>query len=175
MLKSTLLSGNARLEQASNGPPSIRKRPPDDDADAVRRIQKALAKFGFKLPKSFPSGPNLEPDGLFGPETEKAVRDFQKDAFPKKMSEWDGRCGPNTLGAMDARLDVNKPAKRVFIPPRNTMSVSQCKRGNPASSSNKPLPPGPTPIPYPNVTLKKPAPARTVRPKRRSIKLMPQK
>ena len=163
MLKSTLLSGNQRLEQASNGPPSIRKRPPDDDADAVRRIQKALVKLGFNLPKSFKSGPNAEPDGLYGPETEKAVRDFQKKAFPGKMSEWDGRCGPKTLAAMDARLATTAPPKGVFLPPRTEMSVSRCQRANPnkaAKPGAKPAagppatPPG-IPVPYPNISLKR--------------------
>ena len=158
MLKSTLLSGNARLEKASLGPPSIRKRPPDDDPDAVRRIQKALVRLGFNLPKSFPNGPKLEPDGLFGPETETAVREFQKKAFPKTMSEWDGRCGPKTLSAMDQRLANDAPAKGVYIPPRMEIGTCRCQRGSPAEPGRKraipslkraATPPG-VPIPYPN-------------------------
>lgn len=153
MLQSTLLSGNTRLEKASLGPPSIRKRPPDDDADAIRRIQKALSSFGFSMPKSFPNGPGLEPDGLFGPETEKAVHGFQKQAFPNKMSEWDGRCGPKTLAEMDARLGTNKVAKPVYVPPKMVVGVCRCARGNP-DLKGKPRsasPASPMPIPYPHI------------------------
>ena len=171
MLKSELLSGNARLQQASNGPPSIRKRPPDDDADAVRRIQKALVKLGHNLPKSFKSGPNAEPDGLYGPETEGAVRDFQKKAFPSTMSEWDGRCGPKTLGAMDSRLGAHVQPKGAFIPPRVEIGVCKCHRGSPATPGKRrriaPAPPAPNP--YPNLTLKRGMISRptTARPTRR--------
>lgn len=142
MLKSATLAGNARLQQASNGPPSIRRRPPDDDQDAVQRIQKALTNFGFDLPKSYPDGPNLEPDGLYGPETEGAVRDFQKQAFASQMSQWDGRCGPNTLEKMDERL-LNQPVKPVgeieCVPAGRGSSPSYCLVKGPS----------PTPIPYP--------------------------
>jgi len=168
MLKSSILSGNTRLDQASNGPPSIRKRPPDDDAGAVRRIQKALVKLGLKLPNSFKLGPNAEPDGLYGPETEKAVRDFQKKAFPNAMSEWDGRCGPKTLAAMDALLATNTPPKGAYIPPRMETGVCRCHRGSPGQTA-KPgarpaarpaaTPPG-IPIPYPNLSLKRGSIAR---------------
>lgn len=145
MLKSTLLSDNQRLQQASNGPPSIRKRPPDDDAGAVQRIQKALSQFGYSLPKSFPNGPNMEPDGLYGPETEKAVRDFQKAEFPGKISEWDGRCGPNTLEKMDARLDAGPvPDKPIIGLPSFGKSATNCKT----------VAPGNTPTPKPAIVAK---------------------
>ncbi|QUL39139.1 peptidoglycan-binding protein [Erythrobacter sp. JK5] len=144
------MSPNSRLQQASNGPPSIRKRPPDDDKDAVQRIQKALASFGFKLPKSFPNGPGLEPDGLYGPETEGAVRDFQKQAFPGQYSQWDGRCGPNTLGKMDQRL-VDNPVRPIgeieCVPAGRGSSPSYCLvRGHPPVL----IPPAP-PVPLPSL------------------------
>ncbi|MDJ0642223.1 MAG: peptidoglycan-binding domain-containing protein [Erythrobacter sp.] len=169
MLKSALLASNARLQQASNGPPSIRKRPPDDDKDAVQRIQKALSRFGFKLPKSFPQGPDLEPDGLYGPETEGAVRDFQKQEFAGQMSQWDGRCGPNTLGKMDLRLAENpvKPTGEIeCVPPGRGSSPSYCLVKAPS----------PTPIPYPTVgkatgkRLHKPLSVGSTRPKRRLVR-----
>jgi peptidoglycan hydrolase-like protein with peptidoglycan-binding domain len=104
MLQSSLLSGNARLEAAAAGGPSVKKAPPADEPDAVRRIQKALAALEFSLPRSFPEGPEKEPDGKFGDETHQAVIAFQKKAFPNQASEWDGRCGPKTLGKMDEML-----------------------------------------------------------------------
>ncbi|WP_454647895.1 peptidoglycan-binding domain-containing protein [Bradyrhizobium liaoningense] len=103
-LESAILAGNDRLEQAAKGPPSIKRRPPDDDADAVRRIQSALVALGFPLPKSFRSGPGAPPDGLFGDETWSAVKAFQQKAFPRTPAEWDGRVGKVTLAEMDRRL-----------------------------------------------------------------------
>jgi peptidoglycan hydrolase-like protein with peptidoglycan-binding domain len=102
-LQSSILAGNARLEQAANGPPSVKRRPPDDDSDAVRRIQRALVALGFPLPKSVPNGPSGDPDGVFGDETLNAVYGFQK-AFSDQPNEWDGRVGKKTLSELDRRL-----------------------------------------------------------------------
>jgi peptidoglycan hydrolase-like protein with peptidoglycan-binding domain len=104
MLNSAILAGNARLDSAASGGPSIKKAPPPDDPDAVGRIQKALAALGFSLPISFPDGPTNEPDGKFGDETFKAVIAFQRREFPDAPGQWDGRCGKNTLGRMDELL-----------------------------------------------------------------------
>ncbi len=112
-LQSTILAGNARLEQAAAGGPSVKKAPPADDPDAVRRLQRALVALGFPLPKSFPLGASGEPDGKFGDETFTQLQKFQKQAFPNQFSEWDGRAGKNTLAAMDARL----PRKAAPAPP----------------------------------------------------------
>ncbi len=103
-LESAILSGSTRLEGAAAGGASVKKRPPDDDADAVRRIQNALVALGFPLPKSFPAGAGGAPDGLFGNETANAVVLFQKQVFAKDPSAWDGRVGKNTLAEMDSRL-----------------------------------------------------------------------
>ncbi len=108
-LRSAILSGNVRLEAVTNGSPSVKRRPPDDDVDAVKRIQKALVALGFPLPLSFPGGPNAEPDGKFGNETFNAVQKFQKSAFPNSFSEWDGRVGKKTLEEMDRRLPAAAP------------------------------------------------------------------
>src|SRR4051794_40861448 len=108
-LKSLILAGNARLEAAAAGPPSIKIAPPADDVDAVRRIQRALvALLGVRMPISFPNGTDKEPDGKFGQETHNTVVAFQKKVFPKEPKEWDGRVGPKTLAEMDGRLP--KPA-----------------------------------------------------------------
>src|SRR3546814_14039056 len=64
----SILLGSPRLDIAAAGGPSVKKRPPDDDPDAIRRIQRALVELGFPFPKSFPGGASGEPDGLFGPE-----------------------------------------------------------------------------------------------------------
>lgn len=104
-LNSTIFKGivrNARLEQAALGPPPIKAAPPADDVEAVRRIQRALVALGQPLPKSFPNGPDKEPDGKYGEEVFKAVLAFQQQVLPSP--DWDGRAGKNTLTAMDALL-----------------------------------------------------------------------
>jgi hypothetical protein len=104
MLKSTILAGNPRLESAASGGPSVKMAPPYDDANAVRRIQKALVALGYSMPISFPAGPAGEPDGRFGQETYRTVVAFQKGVFPRDASQWDGRVGKYTLGRMDELL-----------------------------------------------------------------------
>ena len=100
-LQSEILRGSPRLDEAAAGGPSIKKRPPDDDPEAVKRIQRALVKLGHPLPISFASG---DADGVFGNETFNAVMAFQKKAFPGQWSEWDGRVGQKTLAKMDEQL-----------------------------------------------------------------------
>lgn len=108
-LESKTLSGNTRLDSAASGGPSIKPAPPPDDADAVKRIQKALVALKFPLPLSFPEGPTNEPDGKFGEETFSQVIAFQQMVFPKDSSQWDGRVGKNTLREMDSRLPKGSP------------------------------------------------------------------
>ncbi|MDE3175796.1 MAG: peptidoglycan-binding protein [Pseudomonadota bacterium] len=101
MLRSRILSGNPRLENAAVGGPSIKRRPPDDDFDAVQRIQRALREIGYPMSLSFKSG---DADGKYGDETVRAVQDFQRHAFPGQPGQWDGRVGRHTLAQMDAAL-----------------------------------------------------------------------
>lgn len=104
-LQSAILSGNHRLDQVSNGAPSVKRRPPDDDPDAVRRIQIALVNLGMgPMPKSFLNGHNNAPDGEYGDETVGKVMKFQQTVFPGSPAEWDGRVGKKTLTEMDNRL-----------------------------------------------------------------------
>src|SRR3546814_14505059 len=100
----SILLGSPRLDIAAAGGPSVKKRPPDDDPDAIRRIQRALVELGFPLPQSFPGGASGEPDGLFGTETFNAVHAFQKSEFPGPYGQWDGRVGKNTPAEMSAHL-----------------------------------------------------------------------
>ena len=106
--QSVILRGNgpnARLEQAASKPPSIKKGPPADDVEAVKRIQRGLIKLsGHPMPISFPNGPDGEPDGKFGQETFDAVVAFQKKVFPGQPNEHDGKVGIKTLEKMDALL-----------------------------------------------------------------------
>lgn len=57
----------------------------------VRIIQEALMDFGFELPK-------YNNDGIFGSETETAVREFQ---WASSAVLIDGLIGPETMGLLD--------------------------------------------------------------------------
>jgi peptidoglycan hydrolase-like protein with peptidoglycan-binding domain len=126
MLKSAIMAGNARLDAAAAGGPSVKKSPPADDPEAVRRIQKALAALGFSMPRSFPAGPAGEPDGKYGNETYQTVISFQRREFPKEPGQWDGRCGKNTLGRMDDLLQEDSAAVTL---PLAQIATSLCRRG----------------------------------------------
>jgi peptidoglycan hydrolase-like protein with peptidoglycan-binding domain len=128
MLRSPILAGNARLDSAAAGGPSVKKAPPADDPDAVRGIQKALAALGFSMPLSFPSGPASEPDGKYGDETYRTVIAFQKKQFPEEPGQWDGRRGPNTLGRMDELLLNDADDSEVVVLPFSQVATSNCSR-----------------------------------------------
>lgn len=134
-LSSSILSGNSRLDQVASGAPSIKKRPPDDDNDAVQRIQRALAELGYPLPNSFPHGQNEAPDGIFGEETYVQVQSFQKRAFPSDPQQWDGRVGQLTLGKLDALLPEPKPLGMIL--PAAQLSTSRCAMEAPAPASGR--------------------------------------
>jgi peptidoglycan hydrolase-like protein with peptidoglycan-binding domain len=117
MLRSRTLAGNLRLERAAMGGPSIKRRPPDDDADAVQRIQRALKEIGYPMQISFTSG---DADGIFGDETYRAVLDFQHHAFPGEPGQWDGRVGRHTLAKLDEALTGSD--EPVFGPAQDRIS-----------------------------------------------------
>jgi len=130
MLKSDILSGSARLEFAASGGPPVKMKPPLDQPDAVKRIQKGLVALGFRMPLSFPNGPNGEPDGIFGNETYQTVVAFQRREFPKEPGQWDGRVGRFTLGRMDELLGGS--GDESVTVPRNELSVSKFRMRVPA-------------------------------------------
>jgi peptidoglycan hydrolase-like protein with peptidoglycan-binding domain len=132
-LQSEILAGNARLELAANGGPSVKPAPPADDVDAVKRIQRALQRLGQPLPKSFPNGPTGEPDGKYGQETFQAVIKFQQQVFPTQPGEWDGRVGKKTLEKMDALLPKKGGAPTPPPPPPAKDHPTMIKEGFDAS------------------------------------------
>ncbi|WP_434777141.1 peptidoglycan-binding domain-containing protein [Neisseria sp. Ec49-e6-T10] len=62
--------------------------------DDVKQLQTQLNALGYKIGQ----------DGIFGQETEKAIRDFQQ----KNGLGVDGKVGPNTYGKLEEQLQ-NKP------------------------------------------------------------------
>lgn len=93
-LRSPRFADNARLQAASENSPPMR---PGETGEAVAILQQALVDLGFKMPVSFAKG---GPDGVYGGETERTVRQFQAaQGFP--LSGQDGRAGHDTLGRLD--------------------------------------------------------------------------
>jgi hypothetical protein len=74
---------------------------------AVRTLQAALIELGHAMPIS--TQKTGSPDGIFGTETDRCVKDFQKKALPNEAP--DGKVGPKTLEQLDARL-ITKPAPK---------------------------------------------------------------
>jgi peptidoglycan hydrolase-like protein with peptidoglycan-binding domain len=87
-LNATRFSGNAVLEAAYDNERVIRMR---HTGTAVRLIQESLLAQGYNLPL-------FGADGIFGDETEAAVRQFQIDAGAELL---DGIVGPETMGLLD--------------------------------------------------------------------------
>jgi hypothetical protein len=73
--------------------------------------------MGYALPISVSETNTTQLDGIFGPETEAAIRRFQTDAGAVLV---DGIVGPETMGLLD-RHDVSQPAAR---PPQITGPVA---------------------------------------------------
>jgi peptidoglycan hydrolase-like protein with peptidoglycan-binding domain len=87
-LQAPRFSGNERLEAAFDDERLISK---GSQGTHVRLIQQSLIDQGYPLPFG-------GADGIFGPETEAAVKRFQTDAGALKI---DGLVGPETMGLLD--------------------------------------------------------------------------
>jgi peptidoglycan hydrolase-like protein with peptidoglycan-binding domain len=107
-------SGNRILEAAFDDERLVRN---GDRGEAVRLIQESLVAMGYALPISVSETDTTQLDGIFGPETEAAIRRFQTDAGAVLV---DGIVGPETMGLLD-RHDVSQPAAR---PPQITGPVA---------------------------------------------------
>jgi peptidoglycan hydrolase-like protein with peptidoglycan-binding domain len=89
-LSATRFAGNLVLEAVYDNERLIEK---DSRGTAVRLIQESLIAQGYDLHV-------FGPDGIFGDETEAAVRAFQIDAGAVKL---DGIVGPETMALLDMR------------------------------------------------------------------------
>lgn len=70
--------------------------------DFVKQLQKDLTTLGYDF---------VDDDGVFGAETEIAVRQFQKDAKLKKVDGW---AGPETVSRIAQELEKRKTAPAVY-------------------------------------------------------------
>ena len=93
---------------------------------AVEKIQQALIDAGFPLPQ-------FGVDGIFGPETQGAVRRYQSGHGLAP----DGIVGPLTMGSLDALFAAPAPPGPVPVPPGPA----------PVPPGPAPVPPGPAPVP----------------------------
>jgi peptidoglycan hydrolase-like protein with peptidoglycan-binding domain len=97
MLKSKRLSRQPQFLNATRDAPLAR----GSQGLGVAALQDLLVDLGLRLPKSFARG---RADGIFGPETEAAVKQFQRRSDLRP----DGMVGPLTLGVLDV-LILNNP------------------------------------------------------------------
>ena len=92
MVKSRRLGAHVELQKASTGSSLVAR---GAQGKHVAALQDLLVDLGYKMPRSRRSNGF---DGIFGPETEKTIKEFQKSAGLKA----DGLVGPKTLAALDA-------------------------------------------------------------------------
>lgn len=71
-----------------------------DKNDRVRYLQEALDACGY----------NVSPDGVFGPLTESAVREFQRDSGLYV----DGIAGPATIRELEKTLLQSQSARQIY-------------------------------------------------------------
>jgi hypothetical protein len=102
-LTSKRLAGNNRLQLAAENNPPLRT---GHTGDAVAILQQALLSLNCPMPISTASDTRA-PDGIYGPETAKAVAAFQAQ-FGLSV---DGIAGRQTLAQLD-QLFANRPLYR---------------------------------------------------------------
>ena len=93
ILRSERFAGDPMLEAAAKSQPPLEK---GCKGEGVEALQGALLDLGYDLPISTANG-TKPPDGIFGTETDAAVRAFQAD---QKLAI-DGDVGMNTMRALD--------------------------------------------------------------------------
>lgn len=98
-------SGNLTLEAAFDNERLVRR---GATGEPVRLIQESLREMGYALPLSMSRLLPGRMDGDFGPETEAAVTQFQRDASAVLV---DGIVGPETMGLLDIH-DVSTATAR---------------------------------------------------------------
>ena len=96
-------SSNRELAAAANNKPSLKR---GAKGEGVAILQQALLDLGFALPVSTRARSGL-PDGVYGAETETAVRAFQR----KNRLQQDGVAGRETLPRLETAIRVLSQAE----------------------------------------------------------------
>lgn len=113
-LMSPRFANEPRLVKASENNPPLRQ---GEQGEAVAIVQRALVDLGFDMPITTAGGTKL-PDGIFGSETARVVRQFQA----ANNLDADGVVGRNTLAVLErlslARVATDKAqsAARASLP-----------------------------------------------------------
>jgi len=107
-LRSPRFAGDEILEACYDNERVIQR---GDSGSAVREIQQALILLGFPVPE-------VGANGIFGGETELAVRSYQ-EARGLKV---DGVIGPDTIGSLDAEFFTGEPKPSVSPAPEPQVS-----------------------------------------------------
>ncbi|HHY75496.1 MAG TPA: polysaccharide deacetylase family protein [Firmicutes bacterium] len=86
-----------------------------DRGDLVRLLQEALAACGYRV----------SADGVFGPQTESAVKEFQRQSGLYV----DGVAGPKTLAALEKAYYRANPPDKHIVKPGETLSAIASRYG----------------------------------------------
>ena len=92
-LTSMRFAFDERLQQVSENNPTMKH---GERGDPVASVQGALVDLGYSMPVTTNKG-RRQPDGIFGPETESVVRQYQRD----EGLDSDGIVGRFTMASLD--------------------------------------------------------------------------
>ena len=107
-MRSVRLSQDVQLQRANKSSPLLSR---GATGTGVAILQDLLADLGSKFVKTFSHG---RADGIFGPETESAVKQFQTRSGLRA----DGIVGPRTLAALDTAIIQDDRLERRRSPHR---------------------------------------------------------
>lgn len=113
-LTSAWFATDLQLQSAAENAPPLRR---GSNGGGVARLQQALVQLGHKLPISVK--PDGTADGMFGGETDKAVRQYQE----KKGLNVDGVAGRDTITTMDAELAGTFPGGNMTATEKKTLAA----------------------------------------------------
>ncbi|MBA3447891.1 MAG: peptidoglycan-binding protein, partial [Pseudaminobacter sp.] len=86
-----------QLQKAGRNSPALQR---GSNGPGVAELQSLLADMGFGLDLSLRKG---RPDGVYGAETDRAIKDFQR----RRGLVADGVAGRDTIGALDEIVASN--------------------------------------------------------------------
>src|SRR5262245_5935512 len=99
-LSSMRFAFDPRLEQVSANNPTMKR---GERGDPVGSVQGALVDLGYNMPVTTHNG-KKQPDGIYGPETESVVRQYQRD----ENLDPDGIVGRFTIASLDDAMKAKE-------------------------------------------------------------------